>query len=121
MNRKRIIVVVGILAVVGILSWYFWKRRKMPFEDYGRADWSGDTTRQTLSLKTSHKPIVKVGDTIDIVFDNASVKYPSMAGKAEVVQILTPSQSWNKESYWIVTDKPHNGSGPQETGKYRLA
>jgi hypothetical protein len=116
--NKRLIVIVGILIAAGAFAYYFYKRRKRPFEDYGRADWAGDTSRQNLAFKLSHKPSVKKGDIIDVIFDSPS-KYPSMEGEAEVVDVFGPEKSWDKQSYWIVTDKPHKGSGPQEQGVYR--
>ena len=118
--NKRIILIVGVLMSALVVAYYFYKRRKRPFEDYGRADWGGDTDRKTLSYRVEHKPIVKKGDIVDIVYDNDNIK-SGMGGKAEVVEILTPSQSWNKTSYWIVTDKKHQATGTQEPGTYRKA
>ena len=59
--KKAIIIIVIILAA-GIAAWYFWSRRKRPYEDFGRADWAGDTGLKTLAFRLSHKPSVKAGD-----------------------------------------------------------
>jgi uncharacterized protein YpmB len=116
--RKAIIIIVIILAA-GVAAWYFFSRRKRPYEDYGRADWAGDTSAKTLAFRLSHKPSVKVGDVIDIVQDNGNAQYKQINGLAEVTEVLTPSQAWDKTSHWIVTDKPHPGNGAQEPGTYK--
>ncbi len=118
MNRKYIIII-GLLVAVGIVSWYYYSRRKRPFEDYGRSDWAGDTEKENLSFRLSHKPSLKKGDEVSIVFDNSSHLYPQMDGVTTVVDILGPDDAWDEKSYWIVTDKPHYGNGPQETGYYK--
>ncbi len=116
--NKRLILIVGILIAAGAIAYYFYKRRKRPFEDFGRADWAGDTTNKTLAFRLAHEPSVKKGDVIDVIFDDVTA-YPSMEGEAEVIEVFGPSKSWDKKSYWIVTDKPHKGSGGQEQGVYR--
>jgi len=116
---KKYIVIIGLLLAVGLVSWYYYKRRKRPFEDYGRSDWAGDTSLANLAFRLSHKPSLKKDDEISIVFDNSKHLYPEMDGPAKVVDILTPDDSYDEKSYWIVTNKEHRGSGPQETGYYK--
>ena len=116
---KKAIIIIVILVAAGVAAWYFWTRRKRPYEDYGRADWAGETSAKTLAFRLSHKPSVERGDVIEIVQDNSNAEYRSNNGLAEVTHILTPSQSFDNVSYWIVTDKPHPGSGAQEPGTYK--
>lgn len=119
MKNKKYIIIVGLLLAVGLASWYYYSRRKRPFEDYGRSDWAGDTDKKKLSFRLTHKPSLKRGDELSISFDNSAHNFPQMDGVATVVEILGPSKSHDEKSYWIVTDKPHYGNGPQETGYYK--
>lgn len=116
--KKTILIIIIIAAAIGV-GYYFWRKRKRPYEDYGKARWAGDTDRETLGIRLSHEPIVEVGDAVEIVQDNDSAAYPQINGTAEVVEILEPSDAWDKKSFWIITDKPHPGSGPQEPGTYK--
>ena len=116
--KKKILISVIVVATIAI-AYYFWRKRSRPYEDYGRGDWAGDTDSGTLSFRLDHEPIVDVGDSVQILQDNDEAAYSHINGIAEVVEILEPNESHDKKSYWIITDKTHPGSGPQEPGTYK--
>jgi hypothetical protein len=119
MKNKKVVIAVGLLLAVGLVGFYMWRKRKHVYEDYGRADWAGDTSKTSLALRSSKKPGVKVGDTVEVIQDNPAAKYKSINGEANVVEVFGPEKSWDKVSYWVVLDKAHPGSGPQEPGTYK--
>ena len=117
--NKRVVLIVGMLIAAGVAAFYFYRKRKIPYYDYGKARWAGDVSSENLAIRSSKKPSVKPGDTIEIIQDNSGAAYPQINGTAVVTDTFGPETSWDEKSYWIVVDKDHPGSGPQEPGTYR--
>ena len=68
--NKRVVLIVGMLLAAGVAAYYFYRKRKIPYYDYGRADYAGNVSSTNLAIRVSKKPSVKAGDLIEIIQDN---------------------------------------------------
>ena len=116
---KKPLFIVAVIAVVFLIAWFFYSRRKRDYEDWGNSNWAGETDFPgKLSFRTEKPSGLKVGDKIKIVQDSQNPPYRSIDGEKVVLEIMLPSQTHHKD-HWFVVDQAHPGSGTQTPGTYQ--
>lgn len=113
-------IVIGAIAVIAFLWWYFWGRWSRFIDTYW-VDGSkyGQNINAFLGLVTPEKDAAKfaVGDIIRIKLDNNSFNPTYESDGVKIVAILDPRESALSGNKIIVVDKGYVNGTSNEGGK----
>lgn len=109
---KNPVVIIGLLAVIGLVVWYFNSRRWIRFANDGDSNFACDFAYKgkTMFRMRDEDHGIAAGDTIEV--DHESTFVPK--GRMKVVETKSCVNG-----IWIVTDQPFTDYGGTVAGQLR--
>lgn len=116
---KKPLFIISVIAVVFLLAWFFYSRRKQPYLNNGRSDWAGETDfPDKLAFETAKPSGLKVGDKIKIEQVSNNLTKDAIGGEKVVLEVMLPSQTYHK-AHWFVVDHPAVSDPFKTPGTYQ--
>jgi hypothetical protein len=111
-TSQKIVLGIGVLLLLGIVGWFFYRRRWREFDDNGNTQWlsGGGSGKLALQMKDD-KHGIKKGDKIEVESSASGMR----TGEMTVTDVFT-----DKGFSWVGTNKNAIPSGDRTPGKVRV-